>query len=180
MKKMSLVISLLLVAGIAAMAGCAQPKEPSKLVLAVDMVRGVEAPKGPVCVLNNYFQRGEMVVFRARVIDPETGKAVPADPSELLAQATPPTMEELIAMTEGITVVAHLSDGQSFPMHFGPHPPPQAGPPTDYFWSASWVIPEDYPTGTMDSWVSADWPTESKAGRWDPFDVFPSKLTVAE
>lgn len=179
MKKLFLVMSLLVIS-ILALVGCAQPKAPSNLILTGDMVRGSEAPKGPVCVLNSQYQRGESVVFRASVIDPETGKALPADPGELLARATPPTMEELIAMVDGITVVAHLSDGQSFPMHFGPHPPPQAGPPADYFWSVSWVIPEDYPTGTIDSWVTADWPAESKAGRWDPFNVFPAKLTVVE
>ncbi len=170
MKKLSLVAALLMV-GILALAGCA--RSPSNLVITADMVRGAAGPKGPVCVLNNQYQRGESVTFRVRVFDPETGKQLPANPSDLLA--APPTMEEVTAMAKGIAVTANLSDGQSFPMHFGPHSPDQ---PLDYFWTVLWVIPENYPTGTIDYWITAT--VDSQTGRFDPFQVPPSKLTILE
>jgi hypothetical protein len=113
-----------------------------------------------------------MVVWRVRIFDPETGNQVPGNPSDLLA--APPADEELVAMVEGIEVTVHLSDGQSFPMHFGLHAD------ADYFWTYGWEIPEDYPTGTVDVWVTAEWSSESKTGRWDPFNVAPSLLTIME
>ena len=153
------------------------PAGVGKIALAVDMVRGYVAPQGPVCVFSSQFKRGEMVVFRVRMTDLETGDEIPANSSDLMAQATPPTMEEIGAMTGGITAIAHLSDGQSLPLHYGGHSPDD---PADYFWSTSWVIPEDYPTGTIDYWVTVDWTAESKTGRFDPFNVFPAKLTIIE
>ncbi len=154
------------------------PAGASKIVLAADMVRGAEgAPKGAVCVLNNRYQVGEAVVFRVRLTDGETGDEIPANASDLMALATPPTMEEVGAMTEGIAAVVHFSDGQSFPLHYGAHSPDQ---PFDYFWSTHWVIPEDYPTGTIGYWITADWAAESKTGRWDPFNIFPNLLTIIE
>ncbi len=176
MKKVSLIILASLLVGILALAGCAKPAGVGKIAVALDLVRGsAGAPKGAVCVLTNQFERGEQVTFRVRLTDLETGDEIPANASELLARATPPTMEEIGAMTGGIAVEVHLSDGQSFPMHFGAH---SRDKPADYFWTFGWVIPNDYPTGTIDYWVTADWAAESKTGRGDPFNVFPSKLTI--
>ncbi len=157
-----------------------EPKAPSELILTVDMVRGAGgAPKGAACVMNSQFQRGEAVVFRARVFDPATAKELPVVASELLARSVPPEREELGAMAQGLEVVVHLADGQSFPMRFGDHPG-RGRPAADYFWTVSWVIPEDYPTGTIKSWVTADWSAESKSGRWDPFNSRPALLVVME
>ncbi len=154
------------------------PAGASKIILAADMVRGgAGTPKGAVCVLNNLFQRGEEVVFRVRLTDGESGDEIPANASDLMALVTPPTMEEIGAMTEGIMAVVHLSDGQSFPLHYGAHSPDQ---PFDYFWTFGWEIPNDYPTGTIGYWITADWAAESKTGRWDPFNVFPNLLTIVE
>jgi hypothetical protein len=150
-----------------------QADAEQSLVLAADMVRGHENPMGPVCALTSRYRQGEMVTWRARIIDPGTSKAVPIPVEELLVKH--PSKEDLAAMTKGISVVVHLSDGLIFPMHFGPHPPKEK---TDYFWSASWVIPKNFPTGSMDYWIAVDWPTEGKTGRWSPFNVGISKLTV--
>lgn len=176
MKKVSLIMLASLLVGVLVLAGCAKPVGVGKIAVAVDLVRGgAGAPKGAVCVLASQYQRGEQVTFRVRLTDLETGDEIPANASELLAQATPPTMEEIGAMTEGISVEVHLSDGQILSMHFGAHSPDE---PTDYFWTSGWVIPNDYPTGTIDYWVTSDWPAKSKTGRGDPFNVFPSKLTI--
>ncbi len=172
MKKLCLVVGLLAVS-ILAVAGCAQPAGLSKLVITTDTVRGhIPSEWGLSCVLSSQWHRGEMIVWRTRVFDPETGNQVPDNPSDLLA--APPSNEELVAMAEGIKVTIHLSDGQSFPMHFGVHAD------ADYFWTYGWEIPADYPTGTVDVWVTAEWSAESKTGRWDPFKVAPSLLTVLE
>src|SRR3990172_1330268 len=104
--------------------GCASFKKAAQkegaetfLILAADMVRGHTNPIGPVCALNSRYKRGEMVVWRVRIFDSETGKAIPAPVDELLAKK--PGKEDLAGMSEGISVEVHLSDGQTFPMHFG-------------------------------------------------------------
>ena len=42
-------------------------------------------------------------------------------------------------------VMVELGNGQKLPAHYGPH----GTQPTDYFWSLHWVIPGDYPTGSI-------------------------------
>lgn len=145
------------------------------LILAADLVRGHTDPQGPTCALTSRYQRGEMVVWRLRITDPDTGAMLPANPVDLLAMEIPPDADAAAALAEGIVVTAYLSDGQEFPMHFGPH---SGNNPVDYFWTSSWVIPEDYPTGTLDYYITAEWPENEKSGRWDPIAVGSSKLTV--
>ncbi|MEE8414262.1 MAG: hypothetical protein V3R96_06895 [Dehalococcoidales bacterium] len=176
MKKIGLLVIALFMAGV--LAACAQPAGASKIILAADMVRGAEgAPKGAVCVLNNQYHRGEAVVFRVRLTDGETGDEIPANAADLLARETPPDREEIGEMTGGIEAIVHLSDGQSFSLHYGAHSPDR---PADYFWTTNWVVPDDYPTGTIGYYVTADWEAESKSGRFDPFNVFPNLLTIIE
>ncbi|MGD9229102.1 MAG: hypothetical protein PVF26_21545 [Desulfobacterales bacterium] len=155
--------------------GVHQVNAQGSLILAADMVRGSENPMGPVCALTSRYKQGEHVVWRVRIIDSSTGKAVPAPAEELLGQN--PSKEDLASMTKNINVVVHLSDGHIFPMHFGPHPSKKAA---DYFWTTGWIIPKNFPTGTLDYWITADWSAEGKAGRWEPFNVGYSKLTIEE
>ena len=139
--------------------GVQQVNAQGSLILAADMVRGSENPMGPVCALTSRYKQGEHVA--------------PAE--ELLGQN--PSKEDLASMTKNINVVVHLSDGHIFPMHFGPHPSKKAA---DYFWTTGWIIPKNFPTGTLDYWITADWSAEGKAGRWEPFNVGYSKLTIEE
>lgn len=170
MKKLFLAITLLMVA-ILILSGCAKPAGANQLVIVADTVRGhIPSEWGPSCAVNSQWHRGEMIVWRVRIFDPETGNQIPGNPSELLA--APPAEEQLAAMTEGITVTVNLSDGQSFPMHFGIHAD------ADYFWTYGWEIPENYPTGAVDMWVTAS--REDKTGRWNPFNVASSKLIILE
>ena len=155
--------------------GVQQANAQGTMILAADMVRGSENPMGPVCVLSSRYKQGEQIVWRLRIIDTATGKAVPAPAGELLSQN--PSKEDLASMTKNISVKVHLSDGYVFPMHFGPHPTKKAA---DYFWTTAWIIPKNYPTGTLDYWITADWATEGKKGRWEPFNVGYSKLTIEE
>ena len=134
-------------------AGVAQAE--NKLFIDGDMVRGAQrgAP-GPACVLNNQFKHLEKVVWRMRVRDAD-GKAL--EPADLKS------------------VVVEVSNGQKIPATFGPHPP--NGPATDHFWSAIWIIPTDYPNGSLTYKVTA---TDMKGNSttWEPFNRVTTQLEV--
>ena len=135
----------------------ASAQSGGKLFFEGDMVRGEQqgAP-GPMCVLTNQFKRLEKVVWRVRVLD-QTGKALD---------------------DKGLKSVAvELSDGQKLPARFSPHPPPRQGPPTDYFWSAIWIIPTSYPSGTFVYKVVAT-DLEGNSQTWEPFKRVTSQLQV--
>ncbi len=150
-----------------------------QLIVAGDTVRGhIPSEAGPSCAVNSQWYRGEMIVWRVRVFDPETGNQVPANPSDLIPAI--PDADAIAALTEGLTVTLHLSDGQSFPMHFGGHGGDKEGQRADYFWTFGWVIPADYPTGTVEDWITVDWSAEFKTGRSQPFQVPPAMLNIME
>jgi hypothetical protein len=135
----------------------AKAQSAGNLFFEGDMVRGdQEGAPGPFCVLANQFKRLEKVVWRVRVLD-QTGKAL--DDKGLKS------------------VVVELSDGQKLAGRFGPHPPPRSGPATDHFWSARWIIPTSYPSGTFVYKVVAT-DLEGKAHTWEPFKRGPSQLQV--
>lgn len=105
------------------------------------------------CVLANQFKPGQVVVFRVAVQD---------------ASGTALTDADLASLT------ANLPDGQSFDMHYGTHPP---GDDTDAYWTVAWLIPDDYPTGTLGYSVTAT-DKDGNAHEWAPFDIASSKLTI--
>lgn len=123
-----------------------------------DMVRGEQAgAPGPFCVLTSQFKRLEKVVFRIRVVD---GAGKPVDDKGLKS------------------LVVELPDGQKIAAHHDRHPPPHLGPAADHFWSAAWIIPADYPSGTFAYKVVATG-TDGRTQTWQPFMMRPSQLTVA-
>ena len=133
-------------------AGGAQAKN---LFFEGDMVRGhtQDGATGPSCVLTSEYRRKESVVWRVRVLG-ESGDMV---------------------NNEGLkSLVVELSDGEKFDMHYGKHP---RGKATDEFWATSWVIPADFPTGTIEYKVIAT-DMDGSVHEWAPFNVLPSKLTV--
>ena len=105
-----------------------------------------------VCVLNNQFKHGERVAFRVRVMDPN-GKQ--ADDKRLKS------------------LVIELGDGTKVPMKYGAHRN------TDNFWSSSWTVPDNFPTGTLSYKVLAT-DMDNQSQTWSPFNVAPSQLTVIE
>jgi hypothetical protein len=130
-------------------------QETQKLFIEGDIVRG-NTPAGitgPVCVLTNQFKRKEKVVFRIRVRD--------------IAGA--PLDDKAIK-----SIAVELSDGQKFPAEYRARPPVSVrkalglSEPTDYFWSAVWLIPEDYPTGSLSYKVVAT-DMQGNAQSWTPF-----------
>ena len=127
---------------------------PAKLFMAVDMVLGsknVPADKKAIgCTLTSRFPRNSQMVWRARVFDPATGD--PIDDK---------------AMNK---VEVKLANGEAVDAVFGPHP---KDPPGETFWTASWVIPKDHPTGTLTYQVTATDKT-GRSGEWKPFSTAPS------
>ena len=64
------------------------------------------------------------------------------------------------------SVIVELSGGQKLTTKFGPHP--RAAPATDHFWSVQWVVPADYPTGSLVYKVVAT-DTQGRSQTWEPF-----------
>src|SRR5258708_16838985 len=151
-RKLSVVTLALAIAGFANLSAA---QEAQKLFIEGDIVRG-NTPAGitgPVCVLANQFKRKESVVFRIRV---RSVAGEPLDDKSL----------------KGITV--ELSDGQKFPASYRPRPPANVRTafglyaPLDYFWSAAWLIPQDYPTGSLSYRVVAT-DIQGNTQSWTPF-----------
>jgi len=151
-RTLSVVTLALAVAGFANLSAA---QEAQKLFIEGDIVRG-NTPAGitgPVCVLANQFRRKENVVFRIRV---RNAAGEPLDDKNI----------------KGITV--ELSDGQKFPASYRARPPAGVrtafglSEPLDYFWSAAWLIPQDYPTGSLSYRVVAT-DTQGNTQSWTPF-----------
>jgi hypothetical protein len=151
-EKLRLVVLSFAVVGFADISAA---QEAQKLFIEGDIVRG-NTPAGitgPVCVLANQFKRRENVVFRIRV---RNAAGQPLDDGNL----------------KGIAV--ELSDGQRFQAAYRPRPPVNVrttfglSEPTDYFWSAAWLIPQDYPTGSLSYRVVAT-DMQGNTQSWTPF-----------
>jgi hypothetical protein len=97
------------------------------------------------------------VVFRIKVTDPATSN----------------NMDDK-ALT---SVVVTLKDGQTLNARYGGHPGGQGVTPTDYFWSAAWKIPANYPTGSVPYKVTAT-SNDGRTGTFSEFNVAPSLLQV--
>jgi len=150
-KLLALVVSVACLAAIDA----ASAQDKKRYFFEADMVRhALEGQAGPFSVLANQFKRKEAVAWRIRVLD-QTGAH--ADDKMLKS------------------VVVELSDGQKIPAKFGGHPP--RGTATDYFWSMHWVIPADYPTGSLVYKVVAT-DMAGNTQTWEPFKRQPTQLTV--
>ena len=61
-------------------------------------------------------------------------------------------------------VVVELGNGQKIAAHYGPH----GNPPTDYFWSFFWTIPDDFPTGSLGYKILATM-NDGSTVEWVPF-----------
>src|SRR5262245_42582026 len=130
-------------------------QQTGKLFFEGDLVRGPQQGQaGPFCVLASQFKRKEQVAWRVRVLDAD-GK--PVDDRGLKS------------------LVVELADGKKFDLKYKGHPP--RPPQTDYFWSGSWVIPDDQPTGSLSYKVIAT-DLQGQTQTWEPFKIAASQLTV--
>jgi hypothetical protein len=128
--------------------------EPAgKLFFEGDIVRhALMGQQGPFCVLQNQYRRGEAVAWRIRVMNPN---GTVADNKALKS------------------VEVELGNGQKLPAHFGGH----GMPPTDFFWSLNWVIPKDFPTGSLGYKVHATM-GDGSVVTWEPFTRDTTQLMV--
>ncbi|MBI4280447.1 MAG: hypothetical protein HY660_18495 [Armatimonadetes bacterium] len=130
----------------------------------VDLVRGSVEPTSTVCVQTSVFKQGEQVVWRVVVRDAVNGREI-GDDGKNAAEIAEREMK----------VTAHLENGMTFPLKYGPHPGrPQPGDPVKHFWTASWVIPRDYPTGLLRWWVTV----ADKRGVFVRFDPIGAGIKV--
>ena len=151
---MKLILSALAV-GVVMASPPAQAQQPAKLFFENDIVRhAMPGQQGPWCVLSNLYKRKEAVAFRIRTLLPS---GAPADDKAIKS------------------VVVELGNGARLPTKFGPH----GNPPTDHFWSLHWVIPADFPTGTLGYKIHATM-NDGSVVTWSPFNRSTSFLTVVE
>src|SRR5271169_2417453 len=131
-------------------------QEAQKMFIEGDIVRGntPNGNTGPVCVLANQFKRRENVIFRIRV---RNIAGQPLDDKNIKS------------------IVVELSDGKRYPAEYRARPPVAVRAalgltgPIDYFWSAAWLIPQDYPTGSLRYRVVAT-DVQGNTQDWTPFD----------
>ena len=109
------------------------------------------------CLTTNIAHQGELVVFRARIVDPKTGK-------DMVYTDIKPLSAKVI-----------LPGGYEFPMKYEGHP--NTGTYTDYFWSYAWTVPLTFPTGSLGYEVIAT-AKDGRTGSFKPFEVAPSKLNI--
>jgi hypothetical protein len=147
--------AIALSAVIVAFVPAAQAQQPQKLFPEGDMVRGNSplGATGPICVLNSQFKRGENVVFRVRIRN---------------------TMGQILDDKSIKSITVELSDGQKFNGRYGGHPPRQ---PTDFFWTAAWMIPKDFPTGTLGYKVTVT-DMEGNTQVWEPLKEYRSWVVI--
>ena len=151
----ALATSILVLCAIGGSAAPASAQQAGKLFFEGDLVKGPQPNQaGPFCVLQSQFKRKEQVAWRVRVLDAD-GK--PVDDKGLKS------------------LVIELTNGKTVELKHKGHPPRVT--PTDFFWSGSWVIGEDQPTGTFNYKVIAT-DMQGKTQTWEPFKVATSWLTV--
>ena len=118
--------------------------KPTFLMLYGDTVRGTvglspeekdsSKPQGLTCVQMSRFPNGSRIVWRIRVLDPLTSKAMDDKALEY--------------------VKLKLPDGSEQLLKYGPHGGTKENP-LDRFWVTGWTVPADYPTGGFNYLVEA-------------------------
>lgn len=144
------------------------PAPLKHLILYGDTVRGTAGlspeekdsskPQGLTCVQMSRFPHGSRIVWRIRVMDPATNKAMDDKSLEY--------------------VKLMLPDGKEQALKYGPHGGTKENP-TDFFWVTGWTVPTDYPTGVFNYVVQAK-SLEGAIGTfgYDAFKVTSGQLQI--
>ncbi len=167
MKALGAMVAVPLLLVLASCGGTTAPAQPaappaaSNLFIAADMVQGsknVPPDKAALqsCVLSSRFPRNSEVVWRVKVADPITGHLM--DDKDLKS------------------VQVKTAFGKTLDLRFGPHPP---NAPIENYWTTSWVVPKDQPTGSFKYTITAT-AADGRTGEWQPFPVSPSLPTILD
>jgi hypothetical protein len=137
-----------------------EPGGKAALVIDSDVVQGpknLKEAEKPLrsCVQASRFAHNEQVVWRVKVLDGATGEAL--DDKALTS------------------VQAKLPD-QTFDLKYGGHP---AKEPADFFWTSSWVVPEGYPSGSLEYTIVAT-AADGRTATWEQFKVTAALLTITD
>jgi hypothetical protein len=150
----------LLAAGLGSRVSTVGAQQPGQYFVYGDTVEGGKnrpEDSDRHCVLSNIFPRNAQIVWRMRVVDMKQN-GLPVD--------------DTVIKSVDVT----LADGTVVTLKYGGHPPDEN---TDFFWSAGWVVPKDYPTGTLLYTVTAT-AMDGQTATYAPFDISASLLTVTE
>ena len=142
-------------------AAAVAPAATTKLLIASDLVQGSKnIPQAQAalksCTASSRFPRNSEMVWRVRVYDPKTGDLM--DNQAL----------------KGVEV--KLANGKTLEADYGAHP---KDPPNESYWTASWVVPKDNPTGTLKYTISAT-AADGRAGDFAPFAVAASLPSILD
>ncbi len=130
------------------------------LFISADVVQGsTNVPKDLValnsCVLSSRFPRNSQMVWRSRVFDPATGNL----------------MDDKAISKVTVSVVG----GKSLDAVYGLHPKTTG----EGFWTASWIVPKDQPTGTLKYSIAAT-AIDGRTGEFQPFSTAASLPSILD
>jgi len=112
-----------------------------------------EEKPAKTCVQASRFAHNEQVVWRVKVFDPLTGQQMDDEDLQSVSVSLP---------------------GETLDLHYGGHP---SSDPLGFFWTTSWVVPEDYPEGIINYTIDAVG-ADGRTGSWEQFEVGAANLTV--
>jgi hypothetical protein len=139
----------------------AAPAVAANLFLTMDTVQGstnvpTEQAAARSCVLSSRYPRNSQIVWRGQVGDPKTGEYMD---DKALSK-----------------VQVQLANDKTIDMKYAAHP---KDPPGESFWTGSWMVPKDQPTGTIKYKVVAT-ATDGRTGTYEPRAVPPSLVTITD
>jgi hypothetical protein len=155
-------LALLLAAcgGSEAASAPAAPPAAKNLFISADVVQGsTNVPQDQAalfsCVLSSRYARNSQMVFRARVSDPATGDLMD---------------DQAVTKLE-----AKLANGKTLDMTYGLHPKNTG----EGYWTGSWIVPKDAPTGTLKYTLSAT-AKDGRTGEFVPMSVASALPTITD
>jgi len=128
--------------------------------ISADVVQGstnIPAAQAPLlaCVGSSRFARNSQIVWRSRVSDPVTGNLLD---------------------DKGVSkMTVKLATGKNLDAVYGLHPKNTG----EGFWTASWIIPKDQPTGTLNYSITAT-TTDGRTGEFKPFSTATSLPAIID
>ena len=137
------------------------PANPTFLILQGDTVRSPEGLTDEqktylLCVQQNRFPQGSRIVWRYKVLDPLTNKA----------------LDDKAIKSFDVT----LPDNTKAAFKYGGHGGTKENP-LEYFWTAGFSVPGTYPTGMFPFQITAV-SNDGATGTWDQFKVPQAQVQI--